>query len=224
MIKECLRLYFIMGSMNTYPADPLDVLEQALQGGITCFQLREKGTKALQGKEKYTFAEKCKGLCQRYDVPFIVNDDVQLAIDIDADGVHIGQDDEQAVLVRQKLGSKKILGISVHNLQEAFYAQEAGADYIGMGPVYGTLSKEDAKAPAGTPMIAQVVRQYPNLPIVGIGGLTADNFPPVLKAGAAGISLISAIASANDPYSQAKHLKERIDEVVLRKEQANEYS
>ncbi len=203
-----------MGSMNA--KSPLDVLEAALQGGITCFQLREKGDHSLQGNEKYLFAKKCKELCQRYNVPFIINDDVELAIALNADGIHIGQEDEKAEVVRELIGPTKILGVSVHNPDEAFIAFKNGADYVGMGPVYPTSSKSDAKAPAGTSMIKRVAQLYPSLPIVGIGGITESNFTPVIKAGGLGVAVISAIASSEQPAEIAKGFLEKINSSLRR--------
>lgn len=201
-----VELYFIMGSINA--EEPLFVLEEALKGGITCFQLREKGVRALRGLEKKAFAESCQRLCAQYGVPFIVNDDVDLALEIDADGVHVGQDDAEARFVRKRIGSEKILGVSVHSIEETEAAIAAGADYVGMGPVYPTISKDDAKPVAGTAMIEEVAKLYPDLPIVGIGGISAMNAEPVFRAGARGISVISAIASSANPELAARQLKE----------------
>ncbi|WP_192597170.1 thiamine phosphate synthase [Sporosarcina limicola] len=209
-----LRLYFIMGSTNTGTADPLDVLEAALRGGVTCFQLREKGPGALSGNEKQKFAEACKKLCGLYNVPFIVNDDVDLAIAVDADGVHIGQDDEHAKVVREQIGTHKILGVSTHTENEVKEALVVSADYIGMGPVYATSSKADAKPVAGTDMIRTIANAYPDLPIVGIGGITSTNFTPVIEAGAAGVSVISAIAAAGNPFVAACDFKKAIDSIL----------
>lgn len=195
-----------MGSTNA--EKPLSVLEDALKGGITCFQLREKGARALVGMEKIAFAESCQRLCAQYGVPFIVNDDVELAVEIDADGVHVGQDDMEARFVRKRIGSEKIVGVSVHTVDEANKAIADGADYVGMGPVYPTITKADAKPVAGTAMIAEVAAVYPDLPIVGIGGITAENAEPVFRAGASGISVISAIASSTDPELAARRLAE----------------
>lgn len=194
-----------MGSVNA--EHPLSVLEDALRGGVTCFQLREKGIKALQGNEKKAFAQSCQRLCAQYGVPFIVNDDVELAIEINADGVHVGQDDTSAVEVRKKIGPTTLLGVSVHTVEEANAAKFAGADYIGMGPVYMTVSKMDAKPVAGTKMIQEVSNLYPDLPIVGIGGITAANAEPVFQAGAAGIAVISAIATEKYAENAASGLK-----------------
>lgn len=195
-----------MGSTNA--ENPLSVLEDALKGGITCFQLREKGAHALVGKEKKAFAQSCQRLCAQYGVPFIVNDDVDLALEIDADGVHVGQDDAEARFVRKRIGPGKILGVSVHTIEETEAAMSAGADYVGMGPVYPTKSKDDAKPVAGTAMIEEVAKLHPDLPIVGIGGITSFNAEPVFKAGANGISVISAIASSTNPEKAVRLLKE----------------
>lgn len=142
-------IYFIMGTENTAGREPLDVLEQALEGGIDLFQLREKGPAALQGKELMNFAWDCKTLCNQYGVPFLINDDVELACEIEADGIHIGQEDAEASIVRKRVGKNRIVGVSVHSVEEARLAVHSGADYLGMGPVFGTRSKSDAKAPAG---------------------------------------------------------------------------
>ncbi|WP_041072106.1 thiamine phosphate synthase [Bacillus sp. OxB-1] len=215
-IKKQLKLYFIMGSNNTGAVEPLNVLEAALQGGVTCFQLREKGDGALIGEAKREFAQQCQQLCQRYSVPFIINDDVELAMAVDADGVHVGQDDMDAGRVRERLGSNKILGVSTHTLEEVQQALADGADYVGMGPVYATMSKADAKPVAGTGLIRKTASLHPDLPIVGIGGITLDNFEPVIQAGASGVSLISAIASADDPFATAQKFAATIEEIIQR--------
>lgn len=191
-------IYFVMGSQNSGARDPLVVLEEALEGGITHFQLREKGEGSLTGSALNDFALCCQKLCQSYKVPFIVNDDIELASSIGADGVHVGQDDETAHQVRRLIGEHKLLGVSVHSVDEARAAIQAGADYIGMGPVFGTTSKADAKKPAGVKEIMAVKREFPQLPIVGIGGITPENADQVWKAGVAGVAVISAIASAKD--------------------------
>lgn len=187
-----------MGSQNSGVRDPFVVLERALEAGITHFQLREKGEGALTGAALHNFALRCQQLCRNYQVPFIVNDDVELAYSIDADGVHVGQDDQIASQVRQVIGQEKLLGVSVHSVNEAKIAIQSGADYVGMGPVFGTTSKADAKKPAGVKEIMAVKRQFPQLPIVGIGGITPENAEQVWKAGVSGVAVISAIANAND--------------------------
>lgn len=204
-IKQQLSVYFIMGTTNT-TRQPLDVVKEAIQGGITMFQFREKGEKALQGDEKKQLARQIQALCQEANVPFIVNDDVQLAIDLDADGVHVGQEDTNAKDVRERIGNK-ILGVSTHNLDEVKQAMMDGADYVGMGPVYPTETKKDTRSVQGVSLITEVRRHGLQIPIVGIGGITYDNAAPVIQAGADGISIISAISQSADPKKAAEELK-----------------
>lgn len=202
-----LKLYFIMGSVNTAGRDPLVVLEEALKGGVTCFQLREKGEGALEGDALRTFAEACKKICHRYDVPFIVNDDIDLALAIDADGVHVGQEDGDIPAIRRQIGSSKLLGVSTHNIEEALAAAEAGADYIGIGPIYSTKTKVDAQSVIGPEMIRQVASLLPGLPMVGIGGISERKASAVIRAGASGVAVVSAIAGQDDPLEAARRLK-----------------
>ncbi|MBB6284795.1 thiamine phosphate synthase [Geobacillus subterraneus] len=203
-MKERLAVYFIMGSQNSErPA--ADVLKEALDGGVTLFQFREKGANALKGAEKEALARQLQRLCRAYGVPLIVNDDVELAIAIDADGVHVGQDDEDARRVREKIGDK-ILGVSAHNVEEARAAIEAGADYIGVGPIYPTRSKDDASEAQGPGVLRHLREQGIAIPIVAIGGITVDNATAVIEAGADGVSVISAIASAPAPKAAAAAL------------------
>ncbi|MFK3903965.1 thiamine phosphate synthase [Bacillus safensis] len=204
-IKQQLSVYFIMGTANT-TRQPLNVVKEAIQGGITMFQFRDKGEKALQGEEKKQLARQIQALCQEANVPFIVNDDVQLAIDLDADGVHVGQEDTNAKDVRERIGNK-ILGVSTHNLDEVKQAMKDGADYVGMGPVYPTETKKDTRSVQGVSLITEVRRHGLQIPIVGIGGITYDNAAPVIQAGADGISIISAISQSADPKKAAEELK-----------------
>ncbi|OLP66918.1 Thiamine-phosphate synthase [Bacillus pumilus] len=196
-MKQQLSVYFIMGTANT-SRQPLDVVKEAIEGGVTMFQFREKGEGALQGEEKKQLARQMQALCKEASVPFIVNDDVQLAIDIDADGVHIGQEDAKAQDVRKRIGNK-ILGVSTHHIEEVKQAMRDGADYVGMGPVYPTETKKDTRSVQGVSLINEVRRHDLHIPIVGIGGITYENAAPVIQAGADGISLISAISQSADP-------------------------
>lgn len=203
-------VYFILGSQNAAGRDPIEILEAALAGGISCFQLREKGAGALTGNRLLDFAAECQQLCRDYQVPFIVNDDIELARILDADGIHIGQEDMDASTARHLLGPDKILGVSVHSMAEAEEAVSNGADYVGMGPVFGTQSKVDAKSPAGTSGIVAVKSRYPELPVIGIGGITPDNAGQVWSAGADGVAVISAIAQAESIPLQISRFNESI--------------
>ncbi|MFC5590161.1 thiamine phosphate synthase [Sporosarcina soli] len=207
MDKKKLKLYFILGTVNVAGRDPLVVLEEALKGGVTCFQLREKGPGALEGEALRSFAEACKELCHRYNVPFIVNDDVALALEVKADGVHIGQEDGDISAVRRQIGPSMLLGVSTHNVEEALAAAETGADYIGIGPIYSTKTKTDTQPVIGPEMVRRVASLLPGLPIVGIGGLSERKARAVIQAGASGIAVISAIAGQDDPLEAARRLK-----------------
>ncbi|MFB6498979.1 thiamine phosphate synthase [Bacillus haynesii] len=207
-MKDLLSVYFIMGSNNT-AGEPLTVIEQALKGGATLFQFREKGEGVLKAGDQKAFARQVQALCKQFNVPFIINDDVELALELDADGVHIGQDDDKAADVRARIGDK-ILGVSAHTLEEVLKAEKDGADYIGAGPVYPTETKRDTKAVQGVSLIQEIRRQGIGIPVVGIGGITVENCVPVIEAGADGISVISAISKAADPKQAAKAFSEKV--------------
>ncbi|MCA1055757.1 thiamine phosphate synthase [Rossellomorea aquimaris] len=204
-IEKLLELYFIMGSTNCVK-DPVYVLQQAIEGGITLFQFREKGSRALEGMEKIKLAEKLFKVCKDAGIPFIVNDDVDLALSLDADGIHVGQEDLAAGFVRERAGDK-ILGVSTHTIQEAEKAIEDGADYLGLGPIYPTTSKDDARAVSGLAIVEDFRKNGIMIPIVGIGGINAVNARDVVQAGANGVSLISAIAAAENVKKATEELK-----------------
>lgn len=208
-MRKLLNVYFIMGSTNCQ-MDPFYVLEQAIEGGITIFQYREKGKGSYTGDQKYHFAKKLQEICKVKKIPFIVNDDVELALLLDADGVHIGQDDETAKAVREKIGDNKILGISTHNLEEVKKAIADGADYVGIGPIYPTQTKEDAKTPKGTVLIKEVRSNGVDIPIVGIGGITSENAATVIKSGGDGVAVISEISLSMNPKENASKLNQAI--------------
>ncbi|WP_214694959.1 thiamine phosphate synthase [Exiguobacterium sp. s160] len=194
-LTKQLCLYFVCGTTDT--SDLVGTLEAALRCGVTCFQFREKGKDALYGDEKEAMAKALQQVCRQANVPFIINDDVDLAISIDADGVHVGQDDLPAEWVRAKLGPDKWLGVSVHTMEEVRAALPF-ADYVGIGPIHATKSKLDAGRVRGTELIQQVRQRYPRLPIVGIGGILPEHVPSIISDGADGVAVISAIASAPD--------------------------
>ncbi|MFH0346427.1 thiamine phosphate synthase [Bacillus vallismortis] len=208
MMKKLLSVYFIMGSNNT-KADPLAVVQKALKGGATLYQFREKGGDALTGEARIEFAKNVQEACHEAGVPFIVNDDVELALKLKADGVHIGQEDASAKEVRSAIGDM-ILGVSAHTMSEVKQAEEDGADYIGLGPIYPTETKKDTKAVQGVSLIEAVRRQGIGIPIVGIGGITIENAAPVIQAGADGVSMISAISQTDDPEGAARKFYEDI--------------
>lgn len=201
-----LSLYFVMGSVDC-TKNPLVVLDEAIEGGITMFQFREKGKGALTGLEKYRLAEQLFERCRARNIPFIVNDDVDLALALQADGVHVGQEDEAAERVRDRIGDK-YLGVSVHNLNEVKKALAARADYVGLGPIFPTVSKDDAKQVCGLTMIEHIRAHKKHIPLVAIGGITEQTAKQVIEAGADGIAVISTICRAQHIREQTKRLYE----------------
>ena len=196
MNRNDLAVYFIMGTPNCIE-EPLHVLEDALKAGITIFQLREKGEGALTGNPLEQFARQCQELCKSYNVPFIVNDDVELALKIQADGVHVGQDDVPLSQIRENFIGR-IVGVSVHSAEEMDQALRGGADYVGIGPIYETQSKSDAKTPAGLCFLQQARKLHRDFPLVAIGGITTKNAHETLKAGADGVAVISEICQSQN--------------------------
>lgn len=203
-LREALKLYFILGSQNCLK-DPVEVLQEAIAGGTTIFQFREKGQGARTGTEKVQLAKQLQTICREKGIPFIVNDDIDLALELDADGVHIGQDDGPVADIRKKIGDK-ILGVSAHTMEEVRRAIADGADYLGLGPIFPTTTKEDAEAVQGTALLGEVRKQGIDIPMVGIGGIKVHNAQSVIAAGADGISVITAISHAENITETARQL------------------
>lgn len=193
-MRQHLRMYLVLGSANC-TAEPDWVVREAIAGGATMVQFREKGRGALTGEPMIQLARRIQNPCRHAGVPFIVNDDVELALKLNADGVHIGQDDESAASVRERIGNR-ILGVSAHTIEEARRAILHGADYIGVGPIYPTTSKEDAKPVQGPALLRALRAAGIDMPIVGIGGITAARAEEVIGAGADGVAVISAVTAA----------------------------
>ncbi|WP_279630134.1 thiamine phosphate synthase [Paenibacillus protaetiae] len=196
-----------MGSVNCRSAAaPAEVLREAIRGGITLFQYREKGAGALTGEAMLALGAELRDICRASGIPFIVNDDIELAIALDADGIHIGQDDAPADEIRRRVGEGRIVGVSAHTIEEARKAIADGADYLGIGPIYPTSSKDDAKPVQGTRLLEKLAANGIRIPLVGIGGITTANAGEVMRGGADGISIISAIAAAGSPAEAAHEL------------------
>lgn len=204
-LRKALKLYFIFGSNNCLK-NPAEVLQDAIEGGITLFQYREKGKGSLDEAKKMELAKQLQTICRSHTIPFIINDDIELALKLDADGVHIGQEDEKVEVARKKIGDK-ILGVSAHTVEEVQRAIDCGADYLGLGPIFPTMTKEDAKAVQGTKLMQEVREKGFSIPMVGIGGINADNTHLVMKAKADGVALISAISQAENIVEIAKKIK-----------------
>lgn len=176
-------------------------VEQALKGGATFVQLREK---KLEQESLLQEALEIQALCKAYSVPFVINDHVSVAVAMDADGVHVGQSDMEAGNVREILGANKILGVSVHNVEQALRAQEQGADYLGVGAVFPTGTKEDAER-VSIDMLREICSAV-QIPVVAIGGITQNNLMQLAGSGIAGVAVISAIFAQKDIEAAAKKL------------------
>jgi thiamine-phosphate pyrophosphorylase len=179
------------------------LVEESILGGATIVQVREKD---VSTREFYRVAMEVKEVASYYKIPLIINDRIDIAHAIDADGVHLGQDDMPLSIARKILGKEKIIGISASNLEEALEAQNNGADYLGIGAIFYTGTKKDIETPIG---IEQLKNIYQNIkiPAVAIGGINETNFKDVLSTGIDGISVISAILGKDDVRAAAKALK-----------------
>ncbi|WP_411955208.1 thiamine phosphate synthase [Alkalibacillus sp. S2W] len=207
MIEKQLALYLVMGSQNC-KHDPVETLEKAIQGGVTFFQFREKGGGSKIGEEKIELGLRLKEVCRQYDVPFIVNDDLELVSELDADGLHVGQKDGDMKKMKESLKSYQMLGVSTHNVNEALEAQKLGVDYIGVGPMFNTSTKDDIEEVNGPIVIKEIRERLPNIPLVGIGGIKHDNASQVIEAGADGVAVISDITQAQSVKDATERLVE----------------
>ena len=188
------------------------VVEAAIEGGVDIVQLREKGASA---RSRYDLGLELRELTREADVPLIVNDRIDLAEAIDADGVHLGDDDLPIAAAREQLGEDALVGRSVSTPEAAHEAEAAGADYLGVGAVYGTASKETTpeQSNIGLDRI-RAVREATDLPFVGIGGITPENAADVVSAGADGVAVISAITAADDPEAATRRLVSAVEGVT----------
>ena len=187
----------------------VEIVEAAIDGGVDVVQLREKETDA---NWRYELGLELRELTADAGVDLIVNDRVDIAEAIDADGVHVGQSDLPVAVARELLGPEAIVGCSTATVEEALEAEAAGADYLGVGTVYATTSKDVAeyKDGVGPQRIAEIVDAV-SIPVVGIGGITADNAGPVVEAGAAGVAVISEITRADDPQAATEALADAVE-------------
>lgn len=187
-------------------------VEDALRGGVTMVQLREKDDMELGHGAYLREALEIRDLCQRYRVPLLIDDDVDLALECGADGVHVGQSDMEAGKVRDLIGPDRILGVSAGTVEEALTAEKRGADYLGVGSIFPTGSKHDAEAVSIRTL--KEICSAVSIPVVAIGGITRENVTELSGSGIAGISVISAIFSKDDIEYAARDLKERLCSVL----------
>ena len=202
---EELKLYLITDSDILKGRDFYHCIEEALKGGVTMLQLREK---EADGKEFLEKAMNLRELTRKYGVKFVINDRIDIAMLVDADGVHIGQSDIDAVSARKLLGDNKIIGVSARNLQEAKIAKENGADYLGIGAMFSTSTKSDAKLVSFN-TLEEIIKEV-NLPFVLIGGITLDNVKKLKHFKPDGYALVSGILGTDDISKRVEKWYERI--------------
>jgi len=183
-----------------------EIVEQAVQGGVTAVQYRDK---QAAGRERVERAGRLEEALCRYEVPLIVNDDLAVALAVGAAGVHVGQDDMPVAIVRSIAGDELIVGVSAHNVDEAHRATSAGADYVGFGPVFPTKTKRDTAAVAGIDGLRAFVTQV-DIPVIAIGGITPATAAQVIDAGCAGVAVAATILADEDPRSAAIRLRDSI--------------
>jgi len=200
-------LYLITDAKLSRGRSHLEVAQAAIEGGASLIQFREK---EMTTRELVETARRLKELTSQQGVPFIVNDRLDVALAVDAEGVHVGQNDMPAALARQLIGPKKILGVSASTVEEALQAEREGADYISASPVFTTPTKPDAPPPTGLEGLRAIVEAV-NIPVIAIGGINEKNVTEVMEAGAAGVAVISAVVSAPDITEAAHRLKEAVE-------------
>jgi len=204
-LKKDLKLYLVTDSEILKDRDFYKCIEDAIKSGVTMVQLREKNT---DGKEFLEKAIKLRELTNKYNVTFVINDRIDIAMLVDADGVHIGQSDIDAVSARKLLGDNKIIGVSARNLQEAKIAKENGADYLGIGAMFSTSTKSNAKLVSFN-TLEEIIKEV-NLPFVLIGGITLDNVKKLKHFKPDGYALVSGILGTDDISKRVEKWYERI--------------
>ena len=207
--ESMLRLYAVTDRSWLGTQALAQQVEQALRGGVTCVQLREK---ELNPEDFLAEAKQIKTLCARFGVPLIINDNVELALKVDADGVHVGQEDMDARDVRGLIGPDKILGVTAKTIEQAQKAQLAGADYLGSGAVFGSTTKPNAR-----PMTKELLHsicQSVTIPVVAIGGIHRGNIASLAGTGIRGAAVVSGIFAAADIEEECFRLRAEIDRIV----------
>lgn len=208
--KKDLLLYAVTDRRWLADGETLyQVVEQAIDGGVTFVQLREK----VLAKDLFLEeAKEIKKLCNARKIPFVINDSVDIALAMDADGVHVGQSDMEAGDVREKLGPDKIIGVSAQTVEQAKLAEAHGADYLGVGAVFATGSKDDAVEVG--PQTLRDICQAVSIPVIAIGGISKENVSQLTGSGICGIAVISAIFAQKDVKAASKELHDLTAEMV----------
>lgn len=202
-----LRLYVLTDAGAARGRDVVSLVAAALEGGATAIQLRDKSPSA---RDQIRVGQALRRLTREAGALFIVNDRVDVAYAVEADGVHLGQDDFPAEVARRILGPDAIVGGSAGNQDELAHCLQAGVDYLGVGPMYPTPSKPDAGSPIGPAGLAEIRRET-DLPIVGVGGIGVQNLEPVVRAGADGVAVIGAVVGADDVRAAARRVRTAVE-------------
>ena len=207
--KKHMLLYSVTDRAWVGTKSLYEQVKEALENGVTCVQLREK---ELDESDFLKEAKQISTLCKEYKVPFIVNDNVNIAIACKADGIHIGQEDMELTNVRKLVGEDMIIGVSAHTVEEAIKAQEGGADYIGIGAVFATSTKTDVDVLSFETL--RSICEAVDIPTVAIGGIKKDNICKLKGSGIDGVAVVSAIFAANDIATATKELLFEVKKAV----------
>lgn len=207
--KDSLLLYAVTDRYWLGEDSLCQQVEKALKGGATFIQLREK---SLDKNNFLAEAIEVKKLCKEYNIPFVINDNVEIAMEVNTDGVHVGQSDMEAGNVRSIIGPDKILGVSAQTVEQAKLAEEQGADYLGVGAVFATGSKDDADNVSHQTL--KEICQAVSIPVIAIGGITQENVNRLEDSGIYGIAVISAIFGQRDIEAATRQLYEKMKEMV----------
>jgi thiamine-phosphate pyrophosphorylase len=210
--EVCFNLYLITDRRGCAGRPLATVVEESLKGGVKALQLREKD---LPGRDLYDAAQEMRELTLRYGAQLLINDRVDIALAVEADGVHLGERGIPVTQARRLLGTGKLIGVSCHSLEGAADARDMGADFITYGPVFYTPSKAAYGPPVGLESLAEVTRNL-RLPVFAIGGINSSSARDVVSAGASGIALISAILAADDPRKESETLLALLNAAVNR--------
>ena len=207
--KKTMLLYAVTDRAWVGKQSLYEQVESALKGGVTCVQLREK---ELAEEDFLKEALEISALCKEYGVPFFINDNVEIAIKCQADGIHVGQEDMEASQVRKKVGEDMMIGVSVHSVEEALEAVKKGADCLGVGAIFSTSTKKDVDLLPKESL--KDICQAVNVPVVAIGGIGKSNIIDLSGTGVDGVALVSAIFSADNIEEECRNLRKLSEEMV----------
>lgn len=212
MLKEKLKLYLITNrNREVNDMEFLDIIEQTILGGVTAIQLREK---SLNFDEFVKLARKCKELTTQHKIPLFINDNVNVAREIHAEGLHIGQSDTSLEDARKILGKDCIIGISINHIKQLNDKQNKYADYLSISPIFNTQTKPDITKPIGLNVLSSIMKEKSKTTIA-IGGITLNNVENVMKQNVDGVAVSSAIFNDDNPYKQAQRFKDIINKITL---------